>query len=57
MKRFVKRFWFWNGGLGGELPIEEQITNYAETNGLTIITITASQDGIYALFEKGGEER
>ena len=55
MKRFVKRFSFWSGAISGEPPIEEQITNYAEAHGLTIITITASQESIYALFEKGGE--
>lgn len=49
MKRFVKHFYAWYD----EPPIEDQITNYAETNNLKIITITAMNgNGLYVLFEE-----
>jgi hypothetical protein len=49
MARFVKHFYEWYN----EPPIEEQITNYAEINNLTIITIAPLyENGIYVLFEK-----
>lgn len=52
MNRFVKHFYQWHD----EPPLEEQITNYAESNNLTIITIAPLYgNGIYVLFEKGGE--
>ena len=48
MKRFVKHFYSWYGAA----PIEELITDYAETNELKIITIAPMyQNGIYVLFE------
>ena len=51
MKRFVKHFYSYDN----DPPVEDIITNYAEENNLKIITITAMyQNGIYALFEKGG---
>lgn len=49
MNRFVKHFYQWHG----EPPLEEQITTYAESNNLTIITIAPLYgNGIYVLFEK-----
>lgn len=49
MKRFVIHF----HPMYGEPPMEEQITNYAEYNNLTIITIAPmSGNGIYVLFEE-----
>jgi hypothetical protein len=51
MSRFVKHFFEWQGD---EL-IEDQINNYAERNGLTIITIAPLyQNGMYVLFEEEG---
>ena len=53
MKRFVKHFYSYYG----EPPIEDMITKYAEEHNLKIITITAMyQNGIYVLFENGGEQ-
>lgn len=49
MKRFVKHFY----PSYGELPVEDQINQYAMTNSLNIITISAmSGNGIYVLFEE-----
>ena len=49
MKRFVKHFFEHYG-----TPlIDEQITDYAEENNLTIITLAPLyQNGIYVLFEE-----
>lgn len=52
MKRFVKNFYSYYGCP----PIEDMITVYAEENNLKIITITAMyQNGVYVLFEEGGD--
>ena len=49
MKRFVKHFY----ALYGESAVEEQINDYAETNNLEIITISAmAGNGIYVLFKE-----
>lgn len=49
MKRFVKHFY----PSYREPPMEEQINQYAATNSLKIITISAmSGNGIYVLFEE-----
>ena len=49
MKRFVKQF----SPFPDELPVEDQINQYAMTNSLNIITISAMSDnGIYVLFEE-----
>lgn len=51
-ERFVEHFEHgWD-----ETPIEKQINDYAENYCLKIITIAPLyQNGIYVLFEKGGE--
>jgi hypothetical protein len=50
--RFVKHFYCFSWD---DLPVEEQINDYAEKNNLKIITIAPLyQNGMYVLFEEGG---
>ena len=49
MRRFVKHFYSWYN----DVPIEDLINDYAETNNLNIIMIAPmSGNGIYVLFEE-----
>lgn len=48
-RRFVKRFTLQSSYRN---PVEEQINDYAEFNNLTIVTITAMDYDLFALFEE-----
>ena len=54
MKRFVEyfpKYDLW----GDRIYVENEINRIAESNNLTIVTISATENGVYVLFEKGGE--
>lgn len=54
MKRFVTfvpKFDNW----GNRISIVKEINEYANKNDLTIITVAPTSDGVYVVYEEGGE--